>query len=152
MKLLKRVAWVVLGGWALVLGVAYADLVVRSRQAYAEGLKYLEWRQRPQLKASYYDAKLSAREQHLARDLQEGRVAQDEYQEKLKLLRFERDERVSESDLKYAYVWFQTGCELFSPPKSPWAKFCCERVPGTLELWKQELKAQGVPYQDYMFE
>ncbi len=152
MKLLAKAALAAIGIWALAAVVVWVDLGLRAREAYAEGLKYIEWDKHPEIKAAYYDAELSSRQARLDREFQAGRVAPDAYKAKMSLLRFERDERISESSLKYAYVWFQTGCDLLSPPQSRWVRLCCGRMPTTLKRWKTELKVQGVPFEDYMFE
>ncbi len=152
MKLYGKALLVVLGGWALAFVLAWTDLSLRARQAYAEGLKYLDWQEHPESKAAHYDAALRRRQMKLDGELKAGRLAPDAYKAQSTLLRFERDERVSESSLKYAYVWFQTGCDLFSPPRGRWARLCCERMPGVLGRWKTELKARRVSYEDDMVE
>ena len=59
---------------------------------------------------------------------------------------------MKESSLKYAYVWFQTAVELFSPPESRWVALSREKMVLAKELWKKELDAKKIPYQDYMLE
>ena len=81
-----------------------------------------------------------------------GRLGETELQHKIGLAAFERDQAVAESSLKYAYVWFQTAAELFTPPESRWTVRAREKMKTTRELWKKELDAKKIPYQDYMLE
>ena len=137
---------------AAVYGMVRVDLVLRARSAYLEGEKWSEWSRKPELKKAHFDAELSAREAELSRDLAKGRLDRSAYERKLGLARFERDQAVAESSLKYAYVWYQTAAELFSPPDNRWSVMAREKMSRTRELWKQELDARKIPYQDYMLE
>ncbi len=137
---------------AAVYGMARVDLILRSRSAYLEGEKWLEWSRRPELKKAHFDAELAAREAELSRELAKGRLERAVYERQLGLARFERDQAVAESSLKYAYVWYQTAAELFSPPENRWSVLARAKMTETRELWKKELEAQKIPYQDYMLE
>lgn len=132
--------------------MVYVDLVFRAKEAYLEGEKYLEWNAHPDLKKAYYDKLLVTKEQKIKSNIQSGRITAAEGQEQLTLARFEEKERLSESSLKYAYVWFQTAVQLFSPPESRWVKRARLEMPKTLILWKKELDSKQIPYQDYMFQ
>lgn len=149
---LRRAALTVLGCLAAVYAMAYADLVLRARSAYHEGLKYLEWDRNPSLKKAHFDAEFVREEARLGREFSAGRLSASEIEQKLHLARFERDQRLGESSLKYAYVWFQTAVELFSPPESRWVSLSREEMARTKDLWKRELAAKKIPYQDYMLE
>ena len=35
---------------------------------------------------------------------------------------------------------------------APWVREARQKAPETLELWKQELRAQKIPFEDTMFE
>ncbi|MBI3287976.1 MAG: hypothetical protein HYZ74_00480, partial [Elusimicrobia bacterium] len=59
---------------------------------------------------------------------------------------------VAESSLKYAFVWYQTAAELFTPPENRWTAEARVKMRQARELWKSELEARKVPYQDYMLE
>ncbi len=140
---------------ALILAVyamARVDLVLRSRSAYLEGEKWMEWSRRPELKKQHFDAELAAREAELSRELAKGKLERAAYDRKTGLARFERDQAVAESSLKYAYVWYQTAAELFSPPENRWSVRARAKMTETRALWKKELEAQKIPYQDYMLE
>ena len=135
-----------------VYAMARVDLILRSRSAYLEGEKWAEWSRKPELKKAHFDAELAAREGELSRELAKGKLDRAEYERKVGLARFERDQAVAESSLKYAYVWYQTAAELFSPPENRWSLMARGKMTQTRALWKKELDAQKIPYQDYMLE
>lgn len=137
---------------AAVYGMARVDLYYRSRSAYLEGEKWMEWSRKPELKKAHFDAELAAREGELSRELAKGLLDKAAYDRKAGLARFERDQAVAESSLKYAYVWYQTAAELFSPPENRWSALARGKMGEARELWKKELDAQKIPYQDYMLE
>ena len=149
---MRRKLVAVLACAAAVYAMVYVDLVLRARSAYLEGMKYLEWEQKPELKKAYFDERLAKKERDLKAEEASGKAAAAEVQERLTLARFERDERVAESNLKYAYVWFQTAVELFSPPESRWVVLSRGKMAEAKELWKKELDAKHIPYKDYMLE
>jgi len=136
---------------AFVFAAVYVDVVLRARSAYLEGEKWLEWNRKPELKKAHFDEVLEARIKDLERERAAG-LLPEAYAKKLALARFERDQAVSESSLKYAYVWFQTAAELFTPPESRWVVMSRERMAQTRALWKKELDAKKVPYRDYMLD
>lgn len=135
-----------------VYGMARADLHLRSRSAYLEGEKWMEWSRKPELKKAHFDSELAAREGELARELAKGKIDSATHARKVELARFERDQAVAESSIKYAYVWYQTAAELFSPPENRWAILARGKMTETRALWKRELDARKIPYQDYMLE
>jgi hypothetical protein len=141
-----------LGGLAFVYAVAYVDLTLRAREAFSQGEKYMLWHEQPALKKAALDAELRERETALRAQAGREKWAAEVLEQRLFLARFQRDERLKESSLKYAYVWYQTAVELFSPPESKWAALCRAKAPQAKELWKKELDAQKIPYQDYMLE
>lgn len=149
---LRRAGLYALAGAALLLGFAAVDLNLRARSAYLEGQKYLAWDKDPAAKKAHFDKVLAEKQARLDAELSAGRITPSERDQRLELLRFERDERVAESSLKYAYVWFQTAVELFSPPESRWVALSRAKMAETKELWKKELDAKKIPYQDYMLE
>jgi hypothetical protein len=135
-----------------VYAAACADVVLRARSAYNEGEKWLSWSERPELKKAHFDGEFEERRKALESDRSAGRLTPAEFDRKLGLARFERDQAVAESSLKYAYVWYQTAAELFTPPESRWTAMSREKMKTTRELWKKELDAKKIPYQDYMLE
>ena len=148
----RRALLTAVGLFAFVYGAACVDVVLRARSAYNEGEKWLAWSARPELKKAHFDAELAERQKTLESERDAGRVAPAEFDKKLGLARFERDQAVAESSLKYAYVWYQTAAELFTPPESRWTAMSREKMKTTRELWKKELDAKKIPYQDYMLE
>lgn len=149
---MRRLALTLAAGALTVYAVAYVDLVLRARSAYNEGEKYLAWDRDPALKKAFFDSALAEKEARLRKDASAGQLTQAELDERLELARFERDQRVQESSLKYSYVWFQTAVELFSPPESKWVKLSRVKMAEAKELWKKELDAKKIPYKDYMLE
>ena len=105
-----------------VYAMAYVDLIFRARAAYLEGEKYLDWNEHPELKRDYYERIFAQRKKRIEADFKSGRLTQAEEVQKIELARFREKERVSESSLKYAYIWFQTAVKLFSPPESRWVR------------------------------
>ena len=149
---MRRTLLAILGCAAAVYAMAYVDLVLRARSAYLEGVKYLEWETRPELKKAYFEGKLAKKEAALKAEAASGKLSPAELDERLELARFERDQRVAESNFKYAYVWFQTAVELFSPPESRWVVLSRGKMAEAKALWKKELEAKRIPYKDYMLE
>jgi hypothetical protein len=141
-----------LGLFAAVWAMAAVDTVLRARSAFLEGEKWMEWSRRPELKKAHFDAELAAREAALKKDLDAGRLAAADHERKVFLARFERDQAVAESSLKYAFVWYQTAAELFARPANPWARDARAKMTEARESWKKELDAAKVPYRDYMLE
>ena len=137
---------------AFVYAAACVDVVLRARSAYNEGEKWLSWSARPELKKAHFDAVLAERQKTFESERSAGRLTPAEFDRKLGLARFERDQAVAESSLKYAYVWYQTAAELFTPPESRWTAMSRVKMKTTRELWKKELDAKKIPYQDYMLE
>ncbi|MBI4678392.1 MAG: hypothetical protein HY748_12500 [Elusimicrobia bacterium] len=137
---------------AAVYAAAAADLWLRARSAYLEGEKHLDWHRGPHLKAAHFDEVFSGKAAVLRGEREAGSLTDAAYEAKLKLLKLERDRAVEESSLKYAHAWFQTAVELFSPPESRWVKLSRLKMAETRELWKAELRAKKIPFQDYMLE
>ncbi len=137
---------VFLVGAAGVYGLIYRDVVSRARHSYEEAEKYMAWHRSPQLKKEFFDKKFEQEKSAL------GDPTSPEYVEKLDALEFDRDYAVSESSLKYAYQWYKDTYELFSPPESKWVKMARVKAPEALELWKQELREQKIPFEDTTFD
>lgn len=148
----RRVLLTAAGLLAFVYAAACADVVLRARSAYLEGEKWLAWDAHPELKKAHFDAELAERRKTFEAERAAGAVSAAEFDRKVGLATFERDQAVAESSLKYAYVWFQTAAELFTPPESRWTARAREKMKSTRELWKRELDAGKIPYKDYMLE
>ncbi len=149
---LRRTLVIIAGALAFIFSVAYADLVLRAKAAYLEGEKYMAWDKDPTLKKAALDAELAVKEKDLRERSRRLGWSPEELEQRIFLARFERDERMKESSLKYAYVWYKTAVELFTPPESRWVALCRQKAPVAKELWKKELDAKKIPYKDYMLE
>lgn len=148
---LRRLSWA-LGLAAFFYATVAADVVWRARGAYLEGEKYWRWHENPAEKEAYFKAEFEKAKSGLDREKRDGKVDSDEYDRRLEILEFDRDRRLRESSIKYAYVWYQTAYELFSPPESRWVRLSREKAPLAKEKWKDELRARKIPFEDYMLE
>lgn len=135
---------------AAVYAMALGDVALRGRAAYLEGEKWLEWSRRPELKQAHFDAVLAARERELEKHRAE--LTPEAYEKKRLLARFERDQAVAESSLKYAFVWHRTAVELFTPPETRWTRASRERLPEVREAWRREMAARGIKVADHVFQ
>lgn len=137
---------------AVVYGLIYRDVVSRSREAFQQAEMYMAWHQNPELKKKHFDERFEADKSALDKRLADREITENEYRQQLDALEFDRDFNVGESSLKYAYQWYKDTFELFSPPESKWVREARVRAPKTLELWKNELREQNIPFEDTMFE
>lgn len=147
-----RTAGIVLALIAAFYAIIYVDVVFRARDAYLEGEKYMRWNEDPRLKMTELNAKYENQKTSLDKSQAKGKMNQEEYDRQLEIAAFDRDRLMEESSVKYAYVWYQTAYELFSPPESKWVRFSREKAPRALEKWKEELRAKKIPFEDYMLE
>lgn len=149
---LRRAALIALGGAAFVYGAAYIDVTLRARSAYHEGEKYLAWDKDPALKRAHFDSIFATKKFKLEAELLGGHLSKPEYEQRVELARFERDERVKESSLKYAYTWFKTVVDLFTPPESKWATLARQKLPEVKAAWRAELISKKIPFEEYMLD
>ena len=149
--------WVKNAGIALlcilcVYSLIYIDVVLRARSAYIEGEKYWQWHANPGQKEGALLAEFNKEKSVIDKKLEKGKITKEEYGRQLDILKFNHEEKLKESSIKYAYVWYQTAVELFSPPESRWVRLSREKMPKAKELWKKELTEKGIPFEDYMLE
>ncbi|MBN1822881.1 MAG: hypothetical protein JW803_01030 [Endomicrobiales bacterium] len=135
-----------------VYGLVYIDVVMRARSAYLEGEKYLSWHENPSLKKAEIEKKYEKERQNLEKRLNKDKITKDEYEQKMQVLGLKKSEQLRESSVKYAYIWYQTAVELFSPPESKWVKLSREKMEKAKDMWKKELRAKKIPFEDYMIE
>lgn len=135
---------------AAVYALALGDVVLRGRSAFLEGEKWLAWSKDPAAKKAHFDEALAAREKEL--ELEKASLTPEAYEKKRALARFERDQAVAESSLKYAFVWYRTSVELFTPPETRWTREARARMAETREAWRKELEARGVKAADHMLQ
>lgn len=106
----------------IAFGMARYELVSRAKKAYLEGEKYYSWMHEPAKKKAFFDAELAAK-----------RINQDQYT----LL-------MEDSDLKNAYVWYETVIDLFQPPRSEWVVKAEERMKEVKPQYNAWLKTLGI--------
>src|SRR5689334_7373465 len=112
----------------------------------------MDWNAHPEKKKAFFDEKFNLEKTRLDEALAKKKVSDGEYKQNLETLEFDRNFALEESSLKYAYQWYKDTYELFSPPESKWVKMAREKAPQALELWKKELTAKKIPFEDYMVE
>ena len=147
----RRVA-AVLGMAFVVYGMIYVDVVLRARSAFNEAERYLSWHSDSAGKRRHFEARYESKLATLKKNLKAGEIDRIEFDERAELAEFEREHNIEESSIKYAYLWYQTCVELFSPPESRWVKKARVKMIETKDLWKKELTAKGIPFEDYMLE
>jgi len=140
------------GTVGLLYGMIVLDVISRARSSYMEGEKYMRWHENPGEKKSELNASYDRKKSRLDDQLAKKKIKKEEYERQLEILEFDRGRQMEESSVKYAYVWYQTAYELFSPPESKWVRLSREKAPVAKEKWKDELKSKGIPFEDYMLE
>ncbi len=135
-----------------VYAIIYVDVILRARSAYLEGEKYWQWNENPQLKDSFFNEKLIKEKAELKKKLDSQKISQKEYDIQIEITEFNNKREREESSIKYAYIWYQTAVELFSPPVSKWVKLSREKMPKAKDLWRQELIKKKIPFEEYMLE
>ncbi|MCG3205337.1 MAG: hypothetical protein KCHDKBKB_02057 [Elusimicrobia bacterium] len=142
----------VLTGVLGVYGIVLVDVVLRAKESYQQAEKYLYWHDHPEAKKAFFDKKFEKEKKLLEESISKKKLPESEFQAKLETLEFDRDYNISESSLKYAYQYFKDTYELFTPPESSWVKKARVKTPEVLEMWKQELREQKIPYEDTFFD
>jgi hypothetical protein len=152
MKKWQKISLLVLCTLAAMYAMVYIDVVSRAKSAYLEGEKYWNWAEHPEQRAQAMEAQLTADKADLQTRLSKGKLSKDEYDRELELLQFDHEQQLKESSIKYAFVWYQTAADLFSPPESKWVKMARVKMPLAKERWKAELRAKKIPFEDYMID
>jgi hypothetical protein len=147
-----RIALVTSAVIAVFYGMVYADVVLRAREAWQEGEKFWRWADHPEERLVYLKQKQNEEQVALDEKLKQGKIVRDDYDRDKELLEFRYTQMAQESCLKYAYVWYQTAAELFSPPESKWVKLARAKMPLAKARWKAELHAKKIPFEDYMID
>lgn len=147
-----RKAACILGLIAALYALVYADVVMRAREAYLEGEKYMRWQADPGAKTAEITAKFEKEKAALDKKLAKGKLKKEDCDRELEAAAFDRDRQMEESSAKYAYVWYQTAYELFSPPESKWVRLSRQKAPLAKEKWKEELRSKKIPFEEYMLE
>lgn len=155
-QLIKKQWFIVTVIIMVVIGVVYSmiyiDVVSRAREAYNEGEKYWLWHEQPAEKKEFLQAELKKKLSVIEKKFSRGKIDKTQYEQDIQISKFNFQEALEESSIKYAYVWYQTAVELFSPPESKWVRLSREKMLRAKELWKEELRAKNIPFEDYMLE
>jgi hypothetical protein len=106
----------------IAFGMARYELVNRAKKAYLEGEKYYGWMHDPTQKKAFFDGELATKH-----------INADQY----KIL-------MDDSDLKNAYVWYETVLDLFQPPRSEWVVKAEERMKEVKPQYNAWLKSLGI--------
>ena len=147
-----KVAGIVLGVYVAMLGVIYADVVLRARSSYLEGEKFLRWNNNPQDKIVFFEKERDRKLGKLEKKFQKGKIDKESYEEEKDFILAEFDWHTGESSIKNAYMWYKTAVDLFQPPRSKYVKLSEEKMKEAMALWKSELEMKGIPYEEWMLE
>ncbi|HRY28613.1 MAG TPA: hypothetical protein P5079_01100 [Elusimicrobiota bacterium] len=142
----------VAGTAAVAYLMVFIDVQARAREAYRQGETSLRWAQNPDEKKQFYEEKFLREKKKLDRRREKAEISQEDYDQDLEVLKFDRDQVVGESSLKYAYQWFKDTYELFSPPESKWVRRARLMAPAAKERWREELRAKNIPFEEYMLD
>lgn len=152
MKKWQKILLLVSGTVVIMYGMVYRDVVSRAKSAYLEGEKYWNWTDHPEQHTQYLEAQLATGKTELQNKLAQGKLTKEEFDRESELLEFDHQQQLKESTIKYAYIWYQTASDLFSPPNSKWVQLARQKMPLAKERWKAELKAKKIPFEDYMID
>lgn len=136
----------------LVYIFVYVDVLLRARSAYYEAEKYMDWYYHPEKKLQFLENEAKIEKQKLDKLRAKNKISENEYKIKLELIEFNKQRKLEESSLKYAYIWYKTVVDLFSPPESKWVKLARQKIPVVRQMWKEELVKKGYKIEDYMLE
>ncbi|MGA2090958.1 MAG: hypothetical protein ABSH12_05810 [Endomicrobiales bacterium] len=139
-------------GIVLVYALVYVDVMLRARAAYNEGEKYWQWYEQPQLKEAALMKQKEAELKELAGQLSRAVITKEDFEKQREIVESNYVRKRQESSIKYAYFWYQTVGELFTPPQTRWSRMASHKMTIAKELWKKELIAKHVPFEDYMLE
>ena len=135
-----------------VYALVFADVMLRARSAYLEGEKYWSWYENAAMKETALKNEFDTAKAAIDKQKAAGKMKDEQYTQKLNTIQFDYDRHREDSAIKYAYIWYQTAVELFSPPESKWVKLSREKMPKAKDLWRQELKAKHIPFEEYMLD
>jgi hypothetical protein len=142
----------VAAGIALIYALVYVDVMLRARSAFNEGEKYWLWNEQPQLKEAALGKQKEAALKELDAQAARGKITKEDLEKQREIVESDYTRKSQESSIKYAYFWYQTVVELFTPPESSWSRKARQKMPLAKELWKKELIAKHIPFEDYMLE
>ena len=147
-----KITGVIIVTLIIMYAMVYIDVVLRARHSFLQGEKYWRWHSDPEEKQTELKKEFENEKTKLDKMLAKNKLKKDEYAKKLDIVEFNYNRKMEESSIKYAYIWYQTTIELFSPPESKWVKLSRKKMPRAKELWKEELRKKNIPFEDYMLE
>lgn len=136
----------------LVYLIIYIDVMLRARYSYMQAEKYMQWYYQPEKKLEFLNKEFEREKKKLDFLFSKKKITKKEYDLKIEILKFNKERQINESPLKYAYIWYKTTIELFSPPESKWVKLARKKIVKVKEMWKEELIKKGYKIEDYMIE
>lgn len=139
-------------GIILVYLAIYVDVILRAKHAYITAERYFDWYYNPHKKEKFLSEQAEKEKKRLEKLFSKGKMSKEEYEIQLELVEFNRQRQMEESSLKYAYIWYKTVVDLFSPPNSKWVRLAKEKLEIVRDLWKKELESKGYKVEDYMLE
>lgn len=137
---------------AIAYAMVYVDVLARAREAFRQAERYEAWEKDPEQKKRHFEAKFLKEKGLLDKRKEKGDLSAEDYDQDLEVLKFDRDQAVNESSVKYAYQWYKDAYELFSPPESRWVRSARFRAPAAKERWRDELRAKNIPFEEYMLD
>ena len=150
-KWVQNACWVI-ATIAIMYAMVFVDVCMRAREAYWEGEKYWDWHEHPEKKSKEILAKFEKSKIELEKKKNENKITELELKRQMEILEFDRNKNLEESSIKYAYVWYKTAYELFSPPESKWVRLSREKAVLAREKWKEELRSKNIPFEEYMLD
>ena len=148
----KKNLVLILLGIAACYAIVYVDVVLRAREAWTKGEQFWRWADHPEERAAYLQSEETKELADLDKKHSEGKVSSADYDRDKELLQFRYLQMGKESCIKYAYIWYQTAVQLFSPPDSKWVRLSREKMSLAKERWRDELRAKKIPFEDYMID
>lgn len=130
----------------------YADMTLRARYCYLQAEKYYKWHQNPVLKKEQLIQEYSKKTNNLEKKFLKGKISKEDFNQTLEKLNLERDFKIKESSIKYAYLWYKTAVDSFSGFHSKWIRLCEEKMNIAKKLWKEELERHKIYFEEYMIE
>jgi hypothetical protein len=137
---------------AIAYSMVYIDVRARAKEAFRQGERYESWAQNPEEKKQFFEGKFLKEKAALDRRREKAEISQEDYDQDLEVLKFDRDQAVGESSIKYAYQWYKDTYELFSPPESASVRRARLLAPAMKERWREELRAKNIPFEEYMLD
>jgi len=132
--------------------MVYVDVRARAKEAFRRGERFSAWVENKDLKIEFFEKKFLKEKAKLQKRQDKGEMNEDAFTQDLDVLRFDRDQALQESSLKYAYQWYKDTYELFSPPESSWVRRARFLAPAAKQKWREELQSKRIPFEEYMLD